>query len=368
MDEANITIIGAGAIGLAIAAKLSEKFEDILVVEKEENYGRETSGRNSEVIHSGIYYPENSLKAGLCVDGSIKLYEFLKKNSIPFLKTGKLIIASDSSEIIVIEKLFENGKKNGVENIGIIDSEKIKKIEPNAKGAAAVYLENAGIFDTHSYMKKLFYKSQESGVMFAFCSEVNRIEPSAGGFIIGFKNDDGYKIKTNFLINCAGLNSDKIAELAGIDILKKNYKLQYCKGSYFSYSKPSPIKILAYPAPAEHLTGLGVHLTVDLAGRLRFGPDAEYVDEIEYKVNPDKKNSFYRSASKIISGLEEKNFIPDCAGIRPKIKGTGIKDFIIDCETGDLEKMINLIGIESPGLTASLAVADFVQNAVSLKL
>ncbi|MBP7652808.1 NAD(P)/FAD-dependent oxidoreductase [Candidatus Dependentiae bacterium] len=364
MDEVNITVIGAGAVGLAVAAVLSEKYDNIIVIEKNEKFGQETSSRNSEVIHSGIYYPTGSLKAKLCVEGAQKLYEFLKKNNVDFLETGKLIAASDKNEIPVIEKLYDTGKKNGVENINIVDSGYIEKIEPFVKGIFAIHLKNTGIFDSHSYMKKLYYKAEESGVTFVFGAEVDYIEKNNFGFIIGSKNDSEYRFKTRFLINCAGLNSDRIAELAGIDVVEKEYKLRYCKGSYFSYSKSSPVKILVYPAPAEHLTGLGVHATVDLGGRLRFGPDTEFIEIINYDVNPDKKNIFFSSASKLISGLEEKNFIPDCAGIRPKINGKGIKDFIIKKEEGEVSGLINLIGIESPGLTASLSIADYVKNMV----
>lgn len=184
------------------------------------------------------------------------------------------------------------------------------------------------------------------------------------GYLIGIKNDD-YKFISKVVINSAGLYSDHIAELAGINVDSAGYRLKYCKGSYFSYAKKSPVKMLVYPVPHKDLTGLGVHATLDLGGRLRFGPDTEYIDAIDYKVDVDKRDIFYKGASKIINGLEKELFVPDMCGIRPKIKGEGIKDFIIRHENEiGLEGFVNLMGIESPGLTASLSIAKYVKGVV----
>ena len=367
MDEVKIAIIGAGVVGLAIAAELSRKFGDIVVLERHNAFGQEISSRNSEVIHSGIYYPEGSLKAKLCVEGAEQLYKICGQYSIPHRKLGKLIVATDQSELQRINELMKKGKKNNVKGLVILNNDEVGKIEPHANAIAALYSPNTGIIDSHSLMKHFYNMAEDNGVLFAFNSEVNRLDKENDGFVVGIQQDD-YQFRSKVVINCAGLSSDYIAKLAGVDIQKNGYELKYCKGSYFSYAKPSPVKMLIYPVPHEELAGLGVHATLDLGGRLRFGPDAEYIDAIEYKVDADKKDFFYKGASKIIKGLEKDAFIPDMAGIRPKLSGKNekAKDFVIkdEAEKG-LDGLINLIGIESPGLTASPAIGKMVADIVS---
>lgn len=367
MDKTNITIIGAGVVGLAIAAKLSEEFEDIIVIEKHLSFGQETSSRNSEVIHSGMYYPEKSLKAGLCVAGAAMLYEICEKHTISHKKIGKIIVATEESEVSILEDLLKKGQKNGVQGLKLLDIRETVALEPNTNAIASLYSPNTGIIDSHSLMKHFYNNAEANGVLFSFNSDVVQMEKEGNGFIVGIRQDN-YKIKSRVVINCAGLRSDYMAELAGINTEKEGYKLKYCKGSYFAYSKPSPVKILVYPVPHEELVGLGVHATLDLGGRLRFGPDAEYIKEIEYKVDKTKKEVFYKGALKIIPGLEKDALVPDMVGIRPKLSGPGEKarDFIIRHEADKgLNGLINLIGIESPGLTASPAIARMVASAVS---
>ena len=367
MEEFEITIIGAGVVGLAIAAELSAKYEKILVLEKHSTFGQETSSRNSEVIHSGIYYPQNSLKARLCVEGAELLYAICREYSIPHKKTGKLIAAIEQSELKILEELLEKGKANGVKDLLLLDEHNVKKIEPKINAAAAIYSPNTGIIDSHSLMKHFFNVAQERGVLVAFNSEVCMLNKEKDGFAVGIKQDD-YKFKTKIVINSAGLSSDYIAGLSGINLQKNTYELKYCKGSYFSYAKPSPVRMLIYPVPHKELEGLGVHATVDLRERLRFGPDTEYIENIDYKVDAGKKDSFYKGAIKIIPGLDKDAFTPDMSGIRPKLQGPGEKtrDFVIKEETGNgLPGLINLIGIESPGLTASPAIAKMVTDIVS---
>jgi L-2-hydroxyglutarate oxidase LhgO len=367
VDEVNITIIGAGIIGLAIAAELSVTYDNIIVIEKHTRYGQETSSRNSEVIHSGIYYPYDSLKANLCVKGAEDLYEICSDYSIPFMKLGKMIVACNQSEIETLEDLLEKGIKNNVNDLVLLDKREIRKKEPHINAKAALYSPNTGVVDSHSLMKHFYDVADDNGVLFAFNSELNRLSREKVGFIAGIRQDD-YMFMSKIVVNCAGLYSDCIAEIAGIDIHKNRYKLKFCKGSYFSYDKLSPVKMLIYPVPHDELVGLGVHATLDLGGRLRFGPDTEYVDVINYKVDPNKKESFYNGAKKIISGLDRDAFIPDMAGIRPKLQGPGEKtrDFVIREESDKgLSGLINLIGIESPGLTASPAIAKMVARIIS---
>ena len=389
MDKINITIIGAGVVGLAIAAELSREYEDIVVLEKHEKFGQETSSRHSEVIHSGIYYPPNSLKARLCVEGASLLYEYCEKHSIPHSRLGKLIVASDESEITDLQELYETGIQNGVKGLTLIGKDEINKMEPNVNAVAAIYSPNTGIIDSHSLMSHLHGVANSSGVMFSFNTEVDSIEKQKNGYVIGTRgrkrgslgdmtrfssiksgsctrNDiknNGYKFISSLIINSAGLSADRIAAMAGIDIDKAGYRLSHCKGSYFSYAKKPPIKMLVYPVPHKDLSGLGIHATLDLGGRLRFGPDTEYVDAIDYKVDAGKRDIFYESSKNYIEGLDKESLNPDMAGIRPKIKGDGIKDFVIKHEIDrGMEGFINLTGIESPGLTASLSIAKYVKD------
>lgn len=367
MDEVKITIIGAGVIGLAIAAELSKKYNEIVVLEKHDKFGQETSSRNSEVIHSGVYYPTDSLKAKLCIEGAELLYEFCDKYSVPHKKIGKLIIAVEQTELRNLEDLYKKGAENGIKDLFLLEKNEICKIEPKANAIAAIYSPNTGIIDSHGLMKQLFNLAEEKGVLFSFNSEVKSLRKESEKFVIGIKQED-YHFKSEVVINSAGLSSDYIAELAGIDIQENSYKIHYCKGSYFSYAKPSPVKMLVYPVPQKELVGLGVHATLDLGGRLRFGPDAEYITNIDYKVDQNKKKDFYQGALKIIPELDEEAFIPDMVGIRPKLQGPGEKtrDFVIKEESKKgLSGLINLIGIESPGLTSAPAIARMVKDIVS---
>ncbi len=364
MDKVEITIIGAGVIGLAIAAELSAKYDNIVVLEKHDSFGQGISSRNSEVIHSGIYYPEASLKARLCVEGAEGLYKLCERYSIPHKKLGKLIIATDQIEINTIEEFFEKGKNNNIKNLRLLDKQSVNKIEPNNNAVAAIYSPNTGIIDSHSLMKHFYNMAKDRGVLFAYNSEVILVNKQNKEFLVGIKQED-YHFKSKVVVNCAGLSADYIAGLAGIDIDDADYRLKYCKGSYFFYAKKSPVKMLIYPVPQKELIGLGVHATLDLGGRLRFGPDIEYVNAIDYNVNSNKKNIFYAGASKIIPGLEKMAFVPDMAGIRPKLQGhrEETRDFVINEETDKgLPGLINLIGIESPGLTASPAIAKYVRD------
>ncbi|OGW33212.1 MAG: hypothetical protein A2X59_04190 [Nitrospirae bacterium GWC2_42_7] len=359
METVRITIIGAGVVGLAIAAELSKKYDEIILIEKHEKFGQETSSRNSEVIHSGIYYPTDSLKAKLCVEGRPLLYKYCEKNSIPCLKTGKLIVASDEFHIARLEELIEQGKQNGVADLRILGKDEIHKMEPEVNAVAALYSPDTGIVDSHSLMKNLFNEAGSSGVTFSFGSEIDQIDMDKEGYVIGIKDDD-YKFRSKIVINSAGLSSDHIAGLAGIDVDTAGYRLKYCKGSYFSYAKRSPVNMLVYPVPHKDLSGLGVHATLDMGKRLRFGPDTEYVDSLDYTVDAKKRDVFYENAAEIIKGLDKGSFVPDMSGIRPKLQGPGEKtrDFVIADETAKgFPGLINLIGIESPGLTASLAIA-----------
>ncbi|MEI6787196.1 MAG: NAD(P)/FAD-dependent oxidoreductase [bacterium] len=362
MEKVQITIIGAGVIGLALARDLSKHVSDIIVLEKNDHFGRETSSRNSEVIHSGIYYPKGSLKARLCVEGARLLYDYCQTHQIPHQRLGKLIIATTEAEIGSVQALYEKGRGNGVDNLAIVDAGQIHAWEPRVPGLRGLWSPDTGIINSHALMESYYREANQAGVLFAFNSEAKSITRQGDDYEI-VTGADEYRFRSRIVINSAGLYSDHVAELAGLDVDALGYRLQYCKGDYFSYSGAAPVSRLIYPVPHENLTGLGVHATLDLGGRLRFGPDTETVDRLDYTIDERKLETFYRSACKIITGLEEGRLMPDMAGIRPKLKGTGVMDFIIREETQNgLPNFINLIGMESPGLTASLAIASHVRE------
>ncbi len=369
MEKVNITIVGAGVVGLAVGYELSKAYSDVLIIEKNLSFGQETSSRNSEVIHAGIYYPKESLKTKACVEGNPLLYEFCRQNNIPHKKIGKLIVAIDSGEVKELETLFRRGLDNGVTGLSFLDEDGIKKIEPHIKAHAAIYSSETGIIDSHSLMKALLSSFKGNNGCIVYDTQVSGIDKAKDGFVVtaGNSRQGVSKFLTRALINCAGLNSDRIAAIAGLS--KDEYRLKYCKGSYFraDKSKAGFIRHLAYPVPKKDRAGLGIHATLDLSGSLRLGPDDEYVDKIDYRVDESKKKAFYESTKQYLPFIELGSLYPDTCGIRPKLqgKGEGFRDFIIKEESDNgLPGMINLIGIESPGLTACLSISNITKRIV----
>lgn len=365
MDEVGITVIGAGVVGLAIAAEISRDRE-VYILEKNETFGLETSSRNSEVIHAGIYYPSDSLKARLCIEGKALLYGLCEKYGIGCNKLGKLIVATENEEIEELEKLLKNGRENGV-NLEFLSKQEVKRLEPNVKALAAIFSPSTGIIDSHGLMKYLVQTINSNGSALIYKAKVIGIEKLNSKFRVAIEDPSGKSsFLTRILINSAGLNSDKIAELAGIDIVKAGYKIYYCKGEYFSLGKRLTSR-LVYPVPEPKGGGLGIHITLDLQGRTRLGPNACYVCEIDFKVNENLKQDFYHSAKRLLPSIKYDDLEPDFCGIRPKLQGEGegFRDFVIRHEIDKgLEGLVNLIGIESPGLTASPAIARYVKNIV----
>ncbi len=360
MEEVGITVVGAGVVGLAVAAELSRRRGEVLVLEKHDGFGRETSSRNSEVIHSGIYYPADSLKARLSVEGKDLLYAYCADHAVPHARIGKLIVAAEEGEIEQLERLADRGANNGVADLALLPAAELGRLEPRVRGRAALLSPSTGILDSHALMKSLHDEAAAAGAIFSFGSEADSVVRREDGWHVGVKGED-FRFLSRAVVNAAGLSSDRVASMAGVDVDAAGYVLHYCKGSYFAYAKPSPVRRLVYPVPEKDLTGLGVHATLDLAGRLRFGPDTEYVDRPEYDVDAAKGDAFFAGADRIIAGLDRDALHPDMAGIRPKIRGEGVKDFVIREESGrGLPGLVNLVGIESPGLTACLAIARMV--------
>lgn len=367
-SEIDIAIVGAGVVGLAIASAVALEGKDVFVFERNRTFGLETSSRNSQVIHAGIHYPANSLKAKLCVKGRVLLYELCEKHNLAYQKLGKVIIAVREDEIGVMEKLYEQGKRNGVEDLKLLSRNELKKLEPNVEGIAGLFSPSSGILDSHALMKFFYEKAKEKGVKFVFNSEVTGIKRTGVKYKVKIRERQGISsFITRILINSAGLNSDKVAGLAGIDIAQAGYQLHFCKGEYFGVNskKRNLIRRLIYPTPEQ--AGLGIHANLDLEGKMRLGPNIRYTKELDYGVDESQKGVFYQFVKGFLPFLELEDLEPDFAGIRPKLQGPGegFRDFVIAHEDKrGLPGLINLIGIESPGLTASPAIAGHVGEIV----
>jgi L-2-hydroxyglutarate oxidase LhgO len=366
MEEFDVIIIDAGIVGLAIAHRLSQKYENVLLIEKEESFGRHTSSRNSEVIHSGIYYQTGSLKAKLCVRGNELLYDFLQKYELPYRNCGKLVIATDDQELPILDELYKKGINNGVSGLKILSEEESKKLEPLFKSVGSLYVPSTGIMDTHRAMSQLEFLAEQNGALIAYNTEAVGIERRDNEYIVQVKDED-IRIKAPVLINSAGLWSDKVAEMAGIPIEECGYKIHFCKGEYYKTTRYKYIRHLVYPVPDPSGLYLGIHTRINLNGELSFGPNAYYVDELDYRIDDRYHEEFYQAIKKYLD-IEYDDISPDDCGIRPKLQGENEpeRDFVISNEKEKgFPNLINIIGIESPGLTCSLAIAEYVEKIIS---
>lgn len=366
--DAKITIIGAGVIGLAIAERLSEKHRDVFLVEKNPVFGQETSSRNSEVIHAGIYYPKGSLKARLCVEGKNLLYDFCKKWDVTFSNCGKLIVATSEDELKVLAGIKATAAGNGVD-LTMIDRDQISRMEPNIFALGALWSPTTGIIDSHALMKRLETNFLNNDGQVSYKSRADRISRIKGGYEIAVTDGNGneFTFSTEKVINSAGLSSDRISELTGIQ--DDNLRIHFCKGEYFRIKPPKNklISRLIYPVPHHNMEGIGIHVTIDTGGGVKLGPDVTYLypNTYDYSVDASKQNAFWRSARKFLPFLEEDDIVPEMAGIRPKTQREGqpATDFYIKEESArGYEGFVNLIGMESPGLTSCLAIARYVES------
>lgn len=367
MTDFEITVIGAGVVGLAISARLSQRHPSIVVLEKNDKYGLETSSRNSEVIHAGIYYEPGSFKARFCVEGRDELYSLCKSHNIAYKPLTKLITATNPAELAKLEHIRQNAAKNGVE-LQLLEKDAVLKLEPNIRTVGALFSPLTGVISVHDLMDYFFHSTQAQGGTIQPRCKVVEIQQANSGYEIVIE-ESGLRstITTEIIINAAGLQSDLIARMAGIDIDKENIRLNYVKGSYFAItpSKAKLVSRLVYPVPSNE--GLGVHALMDWGGRLKFGPDVEYLEgrTLEYTVDDGKRHAFAESIRRILPSINDDDITPDMSGIRPKLqkKGEPVRDFVIVHEKDrGLPGFVNLIGIESPGLTSSPAIARYVEQ------
>ena len=360
-------VIGAGIIGLAIARALAVSGREVIVLESEAAIGTATSSRNSEVIHAGLYYPPGSVKSRLCVAGKHALYEYCAERGIPHKRLGKLIVATDASEVAALEDIRNNARRNGVDDLEHLERQALGRLEPSVRGEAALLSPSTGIVDSHALMLSYQGEMEDNGGRVALHSRLIGAQARRGGFDLDIALDGGERMRLScgVLVNAAGLEAQTVAHsIAGLgaEAIPPRY---LAKGIYFALSGGSPFQHLIYPVPRE--TGLGIHATPDMGGSTRFGPDVEWVEEVDYAVDPGRAAAFVERIRRYYPGLPDGALDPAYAGVRPRIVAPGEApgDFVIQGpgEHG-VDGLVSLFGIESPGLTASLAIADAVLAAL----
>ena len=377
MEQVYCVVIGAGVVGLAVAREMALQGRETILLEREGSFGTISSARNSEVIHAGIYYPKDSLKAKLCVEGNRLLYEYCRTHQVGTQPYGKLIVA-DETQINDLQAILYKAQNNGVPEIKMISGEEAKQLEPKLKCSAALLSASTGIVDSHAYMLSLLGGFEDAGGMIAYHSPLMSAKPighsAEGGFELSIGGPDGMQLQTKLLINCAGMSAPAIAQK--IEGLNKDQipKAYFAKGNYFSLSGKSPFTHLIYPIPEPG--GLGVHLTLDMGGQAKFGPDVEWLDiqneeQIDYTVDPKRGESFYEAVRRYWPELKDNSLQPDYSGVRAKIvpPNSPAGDFCFNTpQDHGLQGLYNLYGFESPGLTSSIAIARYLEGKIKNSL
>lgn len=363
MHEVDTLIIGAGALGLACAARLGKA--DTLILEAEGLIGSHTSSRNSEVIHAGLYYPPGSLKAELCLEGRERLYAWCSQHDVAHRRIGKLLVAVQESEIDKLEALASNAEASGVSDLQPISQPQLHDLEPALRGARALLSPSTGIIDSHAYLQSLLAVAESRGAQLVLHSGVEHLQRDGDAWIAsGHSAGEPFTLRAQRVINAGGPFAQCLAST--IEDLPVP-PLHLCQGRYFSYSGRSPFSRLIYPMPEANTAGLGIHATLDLAGQLRFGPDVRWLDALDYQVDESLRTLFASAIARYFPAIDASRLQPGYAGVRAKLSGPGepAADFLIQTPADHrLPGLVNLFGIESPGLTASLAIAERVAGAL----
>ncbi len=366
--QANTVVIGAGVVGLAIGKEIAAKNNEVIIIEKERKIGQITSSRNSGVIHAGMYYKSDTLKAKLCVEGNQLLYSYAKKFNVPFINTKKIIVANNETQMDQVLEIKNQAELNGVENLEILDEKQVNQLEPLIKSFGGLLVPSTGVVDQHSLMQSYLGEFENNAGMISYNSKVKKISIVDNRFVIDVRDNKNNQtiISCDYLINAAGIFASDVAN--AIEGLEKKYvpNTYLVKGNYFSLNKKIPISHLIYPVPEK--ISLGIHLTLEIDHSIKFGPDAEWVDDpYDYLVNENLKSKFIQSINKYLPDINENMLSPAYAGLRPiTSKEDRVKrDFIISTvENHQIQNLINLYGIESPGLTSSLAIAKYVTERI----
>ena len=357
MDHADVVVIGAGVVGLAVAAKLAASGREVVILERHQAIGCETSSRNSEVIHAGIYYPSGSAKAALCVRGKALLYQHCEAYGIAHKRLGKLIVATQEAQQATIKGYMRQAERNGVQDLRWVERAEIAELEPDVAGIGGALSPSTGIIDSHAFMLSLQGILESASGMIAFSTPVLELEPRDGWMV----STPDMDLRANWVINCAGLHAPDLARgLPGAP------RAHYAKGHYYSYGARAPFNRLVYPVAESG--GLGVHVTLDLGGQAKFGPDVRWIDQLDYDFETDLFDNFVAAIRAYFPGLDADKLQPGYTGIRPKIVGPGepAADFkILSPAEHGVAGRVDLLGIESPGLTASLAIAERVVGLVN---
>ena len=369
--DADVVVVGAGVVGLACGAEFARRGRSVVVLERHRAVGHETSSRNSEVIHAGIYYPEGSLKARACVEGRDLLYARCAEGDVPHARLGKLIVATEDAELGALDEIGRRARANGAGGIEEWDAAAVRAAEPRVRAVAALWSPNTGIVDAHALMRSYHAELEAHGGTVVFETEVLGVSRRSFGWTLETRNAAGeaFSLDCDAVVNAAGLESDRIAAAAGVDVDAAGWRIHPCRGDYFSVS-PSLGALtthLVYPVPAGD-GGLGVHVTLDLGGRVRLGPDATYVDVPAYVVDPAKAEAFAAAARRYLPEITAEALSPEMAGVRPKLQGPGegFRDFVVEESSGrGAPGMVHLVGIESPGLTAAGSLARMAADALA---
>jgi len=366
MDSVDSVVIGAGVVGLAVARALALAGHEVIMLEAEDAIGTHTSSRNSEVIHAGIYYPQGSLKARSCVEGRRRLYEYCTGHGVPHRRSGKLIVAADASQLEALEALRLRALANGVDDIARLSGAQALALEPALSAVAALHSPSTGIVDSHALMLAYLGDAQAHGAMLALKSPLERARVQPEGIELQVGGAEPMRLRARCVVNSAGLRAPSLARRIEGYPAEHAPGEYYAKGNYYALSGRAPFSRLVYPVPEPG--GLGVHVTLDLAGQARFGPDVEWVERIDYQVDPRRAERFYAAIRRYWPALPEGALVPGYAGIRPKIapQGAAAADFVVQGpRVHGVAGLVHLFGIESPGLTASLALADEVLRALT---
>lgn len=362
-DQVDCVVIGAGVVGLAVARALALKGKEVLLLESETHPGTITSARNSGVIHAGLYYTPGSFKARLCVAGNRALYEYCKARGVDHQNCGKLIVANGEEEEKVLAHLLERAHENDVPGVRLVSAAEALKMEPEIRCTAALHCPTSGIVDQHPLMLAIQGDMENAGGTLVCDCRVESLQRLDAGFRVKTAGDSATEVESRFVVNSAGLGAvDLLNRIEGYPA-QRIPKLYFGRGNYFTVAARSPFKHLIYPVP--HAAGLGIHATLDLGRRVRFGPDVEWVDRIDYSVNATRAPLFYEAIRRYWPRLADGALLPDYTGIRPKLHGPGEPqpDFRIESVADHgLPGLVNLLGIESPGLTSSLAIGDYVAS------